>query len=68
MQYSFLDGEALPIKLEAHGNAKDHSRIFVRTQHTTLEEIKSTVDTMTPKAAVKASIRQGWWNYEYSIS
>ena len=41
VQYSFLNGEAIPLKIESHGNAKDKDRVYIRTQHS------------TPKAAVK---------------
>ena len=41
------------MKMEPHGNAKHNGRAYVRTQHSTLEEIKENVSSMAPKAAVK---------------
>ena len=53
MQYTFLFGEPVPIKIEPHGNAKSNKRSYIRTQHSTLEDIKENLITSTPKAAVK---------------
>lgn len=53
VQYSFLYGKVLPIKVTPHGNSHT-SRPYIRTQHSTLAEIKENVIRMTPKAAVKA--------------
>ena len=52
-EYTFLFGEVLPVKMEPHGNAKHGGCVYVRTQHSTLEEIKENVSSMPPKAAVK---------------
>ena len=38
--------------MEPHDNAKSSSHLYVRTQHSTLSELKDNVDKMTPKAAV----------------
>lgn len=53
VQYSFLFGEALPVKMEPHGNARHDDRPYIRTQHSTLDDIKENVSSMAPKAAVK---------------
>ena len=45
------------MKTGLHGNAKHGGRVYVRTQHSTLEEIKENVSSMSHKAAVK-------WVYE----
>ncbi len=41
------------MKMEPHGNAKCKDRLYIRTQHSTLEDVKNSVDVMTPKIAVK---------------
>ena len=41
------------MKMEPHRNAKHGGRVYVCTQHSTLEEIKENVSSMPPKAAVK---------------
>lgn len=53
MQYSFFLGEVVPVKLEPHGNARHSERPYIRTQHSTLNEIKENLSTLTPKAAIK---------------
>lgn len=54
VQYTFLHGEALPVKIESHGNAKHFDgRPYVRTQHSTLEEVKENLSTLPPKTAIK---------------
>lgn len=54
VQYTFLDGEVVPIKMEPHGNSKnDCQRPYIRTQHSTLKDIQNTVATTSPKCAVK---------------
>ena len=52
VQYTFLFGKPLPVKMEPNGDAKSSSHLFVCTQHSTLSELKDNVDKMTPKAAV----------------
>lgn len=52
VQYSFLDGKAVPIRMKSHANAK-HDRPYMRTQQSTLEDIKENVCTMPPKSAIK---------------
>ena len=52
IQYTFLYGKPLPVKMEPHGNAKSCSHLYIRTQRSTLSELKDNVDKMTPKAAV----------------
>ena len=49
VQYTFLFGEVLPVKMEPRGNAKHNGRAYVRTQHSTLEERKENVSSMAPK-------------------
>lgn len=53
VQYSFFDGEVVPVKIEPHGNAKKSKRPHFRTQHSTLTEIKETVSKLSPTAAIK---------------
>ena len=52
VQYIFLFGKPLPLKMEPHGNGKCSSHLYIRTQRSTLSELK---DIMTPKAAVHVS-------------
>ena len=52
VQYTFLFGKPLPVKMEPHGNGKCSSHLYIHTQHSTLSELKDNVDIMTPKAAV----------------
>ena len=37
-----------------HGNSTHTDRSYIRTQHSTLDEIKENVIKMSPKAAIKA--------------
>ena len=53
VQYSFFDGEVVPVKIEPHGNAKKSKRPYMRTQHSTLTEIKEAVSKWSPSAAIK---------------
>ena len=53
VQYS-LFGKKLPIKAVPHRNFTHNDRPYIRTQHSTLDEIKENVITMSPKAAIKA--------------
>ena len=43
----------VPVIVEPHGNAKKSKRPYIRTQHSTLAEIKETVSKLSPKAAIK---------------
>lgn len=53
VQYTFLFGEVLPVKMKLHRNSKHDGRVYVRTHHSTLGETKENVSSMVPKAAVK---------------
>ena len=53
VQYTFLFGKPLPVKMEPHGNAKSGRRLYIHTQHSTLSDLKDSVGKMAPKAAVK---------------
>ena len=39
--------------MEPHGNTKRNDRLYIRTQHSTLDEIKENIGVMAPKAAIK---------------
>ncbi len=41
------------MKMEPHGNTNHSGRPYIRTQHSTLEELKENVNAMAPKVAVK---------------
>ena len=41
------------MKVEPHGNSKINCRPYIRTQHSTLEDIKNTVATVSPRSAIK---------------
>ena len=53
MQYSFLHGKRLPVKIGSHGNAKCSDRPYIRTSHSTLVDIKGNIGKMAPKEAVR---------------
>lgn len=54
VQYTFLNGEVVPLKSDWHGNCKGKGRAsYIRTQHSTLNDIKNAAAIMSPKIAIK---------------
>ena len=53
VQYSFLHGKQLPVKIELHGNAKCSVCPYIRTAHSTLVDIKENIEKIAPKEAVR---------------
>ena len=55
VQYTFLDGVVVPVKMAPHGNSKNSSRPYYRTQNSTLEDIKENLPSVSPKQIVQQS-------------
>ena len=53
IQYSFLHGKRLPVKIKSHGNAKGSTHPYMHTAHSILADIKENVKKMAPKEEVR---------------
>ena len=64
VQYIFKNSVEIPLCSKPHGNSKQDNRPYFRTDHETLEVIKSEAFEAKPKKSISKSLRHQRWTIE----
>ena len=57
VQYYFLGGEEVPVKRLLHGNAKHSKMPYVRTQKSTIDEMKNSLENLPPREVANSTYK-----------